>query len=96
MAKDRMVAVSQDTGDLIDYWTRKKGFISKKAFVEDCVKTRIALYNHDYPLPDATINRINQLVTEIKNLKDEDALLRESFNNGLSVLLGLDDDESQE
>ena len=93
MAKrDRMVSVSQDTGDLIDYWSKKKGFVSKKAFVEDCIKTRIALYNHDYPLPDATVNRINQLVTELKNLKDEDELLRESFNNAMTALFGLDDD----
>lgn len=88
-----VLTIQGDTVDLIDYWTRKKGFRSKAAFVEAAVKRYIAIENQDYDLPLAEIQRINHLTTAITALTEEEKRTRQTVNQGFNAILNLDEED---
>lgn len=87
-----VVVLTGDTLDLADYWQRKKGFKTRKAFIEAAIRRYVTIENHDYQLPVAEIQRLNQLISANKTLADEVHLTREAVNNGFQTILNLDDD----
>lgn len=87
-----VVVLTGDTLDLADYWQRKKGFKTRKSFIEAAIRRYVAIENHDYQLPIAEIQRLNQLISANKTLADEVHLTREAVNNGFQTILNLDDD----
>lgn len=87
-----VVVLTGDALDLADYWQRKKGFKTRKAFIEAAIRRYVAIENHDYQLPIAEIQRLNQLISANKTLADEVHLTREAVNNGFQTILNLDDD----
>ena len=89
------VVLSGSTLDLADYWQKKKGFKTRKAFIEAAINRYIDIENHNYYLPDMEIHRINQLITAVNALKDESYLTRKAVNNGFSAILDLDEDDGE-
>lgn len=87
-----VVVLTGDALDLADYWQRKKGFKTRKAFIEAAIRRYVMIENHDYQLPVAEIQRLNQLISANKTLADEVHLTREAVNNGFQTILNLDDD----
>lgn len=87
------IVVDKSMVDQMNYWQRKKGFKTQKAFITACIKQYIAFANGDYELPSAEIQRMNQMITQLTINTKELRLLRSAINNGFTTILRLDDDE---
>lgn len=92
LKNDPTVKIDRAIIDQVDYWQRKAGFKSRKDFVSEAIRQYIALKNGDYQLPNAEIQRINQLIMAMNAQTVEIKTLKKAVDSGFSALYNLTDD----
>lgn len=84
----KTMRLSNDTLQQVEYWRRKDGLTENEFFVQ-AVEEKIARMNGDYDLPTLEIQRLNQLLDEIRSLTTNVASLEVVTTSGFDSLLGL-------
>ena len=77
-----------DTVQRVQYWSSKND-LTEQEFLELAVEEKIARMNGDYDLPTLEIQRLNQLLDEMKSLSTNIANLERVSTTGFDSLLGL-------
>lgn len=80
--------VDDDTFERLKYWSKKHG-VSINVYLNDAIDTMIQFENHDYDLPTAEVQRLNQLVDGQIALADSVSALERVIVSGFDSLLGL-------
>lgn len=98
----KSIRLHPDTVQQVDYWRGKSGLAENEFFVE-AIEEKIARMNGDYNVPDLFLQRMNQLIDEVRANSTTNANLERVVTSGFDSLLGmargdvyLADDESGE
>lgn len=99
----KKVRLHPDTNQRLDYWRKKRGLASDNEYIALAVEEKIARENGDYNLPTLEIQRLNQIIDEMRANSTNLANLERVVTSGFGSLLGLTrgdsyllDDESGE
>lgn len=84
----KAIRLHPDTSERADYWAKKRG-LTENEYMALAVEEKIARENGDYDLPTLEIQRLNQLIDEIKALSTNSANLERVVATGFDTLLGL-------
>lgn len=84
----KSMRLQADTVAQIDYWRRKRG-LTEQEYMVLAVEEKIARENRDYDLPTLEIQRLNQLVDEMRANSTNLANLEAVVTTGFDSLLGL-------
>ena len=77
-----------DTVTQAVYWAKKEG-LSENEYMVLAIEEKVARANNDYNLPTLEIQRVNQMVDEVKALSTNVANLEAVVTSGFDSLLGL-------
>lgn len=77
-----------DTVERVKYWSNKRG-LDENDYAVLAVEEKIARENGDYDLPTLEIQRLGQLIDEMKALSSNSANLERVVIAGFESLLGL-------
>lgn len=99
----KKIRLHPDTNQRLDYWRKKRGLASDNEYIALAVEEKIARENGDYDLPTLEIQRLNQIIDEMRANSTNLANLERVVTSGFGSLLGLTrgdsyllDDESGE
>ncbi|HEU5223057.1 MAG TPA: hypothetical protein VFU07_05175 [Candidatus Lumbricidophila sp.] len=82
------ILLHPDTVERGDYWAAREG-LSRNEYMALAVEEKIARANGDYDLPVLEIQRLNQLIDEIKAISTNITNLETVTVSGFDSLLGL-------
>lgn len=92
-----------DTRERVTYWRKSRGIAADSDYMVQAIEEKIARENGDYDLPDILVQRINQIVDELRSNSTSIASLESVMVSSFKSLLGLtrgdsylSDDESGE
>lgn len=71
------------------FWAESKGYASTNQFVAAAIEHMIAQFNGNYDLPALEIQRLNQLIDEMRSVSMNVANLETVVTSGFDSLLGL-------
>lgn len=77
-----------DTVQRVTYWSGKRD-LTEQEYLEQAVEEKIARENGDYDLPTLEIQRLNQLIDEIRALSTNSANLEAVVTSGFDSLMGM-------
>lgn len=84
----KTMRLHKDTVQQVEYWRKKEGLTETEFYVQ-AVEEKVARMNGDYDLPTLEIQRLNQLIDEIRALSTNAANLEIVVNNGFDSLIGM-------
>lgn len=82
------VRMTEDQFDKLSYWAEKEE-ISRNAFVVEAINHYIGFLNNDYDVPNALVERVNQLVDVISMLASNQESLESVVINGFDSIMGI-------
>jgi len=85
----RKVRLHPDVDQRAEYWAARAGFRSVNEFMALAIEEKIARMNGDYDLPSLEIQRLNQLLDEMRSISTGVGNLEQVVTNGFDSLLGL-------
>lgn len=84
----KTMRLHKDTVQQVEYWRKKEGLTETEFYVQ-AVEEKVARMNGDYDLPTLEIQRLNQLVDEMRALSTNAANLEIVVTNGFDSLIGM-------
>lgn len=85
----RKIRLHPDVDARAQYWADAAGFPSVNEFMALAVEEKIARMNGDYDLPTLEIQRLNQLIDEMRAISSNVTNLEHVVVNGFDSLIGL-------
>lgn len=83
------IRLHEDTLERAKYWAASGDFPSVNEFMVLAVEEKIARVNGDYDLPALEVQRLNQIIDELRAMSTNVTNLESVVTNGFDSLLGL-------
>ena len=83
------IRLHEDTIERVKYWVVRESFPSVNEFMALAVEEKIARMNGDYDLPSLEVQRLNQLLDQMRSMSINLVNLESVVTNGFDSLLGL-------
>ena len=80
--------MSEKEADILKYWADKEG-ISRSDFMSEALMHYVGFLNHDFDIPSATVERLNQLIDVISLLASNQENLESTIIDGFDSILGI-------
>lgn len=82
------VRLHPDTKTRVEYWAQKHD-LSANDYAAEAIEAAIRRENQDYDLPTLELQRLNQMIDEVKSLSSNQQNLEAVIRSGFDSILGL-------